>query len=85
MIVEEIVKVRRSLKEEGGPPILLAEQNLRTTLSVADSRHVLSKGEICFTGTSRLKATGSCYSTFSLCLGYPRAGLRQRPARDREI
>jgi branched-chain amino acid transport system ATP-binding protein len=51
MIVEEIVKVLRSLKEEG-LAILLVEQNLHTALSVADRHHVMNKGEICFTGTS---------------------------------
>jgi branched-chain amino acid transport system ATP-binding protein len=69
MIVEEIVKVRRSLKEDG-LAILLVEQNLHTALSVADSHHVLSKGEICFTGTTSLKATSSCYATFSMCNGH---------------
>lgn len=51
MIVEEIVKVLRSLKEEG-LAILLVEQNLHTALSVVDRHHVMNKGEICFTGTS---------------------------------
>jgi branched-chain amino acid transport system ATP-binding protein len=51
MIVEDIVKVLRGLKEEG-LAILLVEQNLHTALSVADRHHVMNKGEICFTGTS---------------------------------
>jgi branched-chain amino acid transport system ATP-binding protein len=51
MIVEETVKVLRSLKEEG-LAMLLVEQNLRTALAVADRHHVMNKGEICFAGTS---------------------------------
>jgi branched-chain amino acid transport system ATP-binding protein len=35
-----------------GLAILLVEQNLRTVLAVADRHHVMSKGEICFAGSS---------------------------------
>jgi branched-chain amino acid transport system ATP-binding protein len=52
MIVQEIIKVLRTLKDEG-LAILLVEQNLHTALAVADRHHVMNKGEICFTGTSR--------------------------------
>jgi branched-chain amino acid transport system ATP-binding protein len=51
MIVDEIVRVLKSLKNEG-MAILLVEQNLHTALAVADRHHVMNKGEICFTGTS---------------------------------
>jgi len=51
MIVREIVTVLTRLKQEG-LAILLVEQNLPVALSLADRHHVLSKGEICFTGTS---------------------------------
>jgi branched-chain amino acid transport system ATP-binding protein len=51
MIVQEIIAVLMSLKKEG-LAILLVEQNLRTALAVADRHHVMSKGEICFTGSS---------------------------------
>lgn len=51
MIVQEIIEIVKNLKQEG-LAILLVEQNLRTALAVADRHHVLSKGEICFTGVS---------------------------------
>jgi branched-chain amino acid transport system ATP-binding protein len=51
MIVNEIVQVLKSLKDEG-LAILLIEQNLHTALAVADRHHVMNKGEICFTGSS---------------------------------
>jgi branched-chain amino acid transport system ATP-binding protein len=51
MIVREIIKVLKTLKDEG-LAILLVEQNLHTALAVADRHHVMNKGEICFTGSS---------------------------------
>ena len=51
MIVQEIIAVLKSLKQEG-LAILLVEQNLRTALAVADRHHVMNKGEICFSGDS---------------------------------
>jgi branched-chain amino acid transport system ATP-binding protein len=51
MIVQEIIKVLKTLKDEG-LAILLVEQNLHTALAVADRHHVMNKGEICFTGSS---------------------------------
>ncbi|MDT8843621.1 ABC transporter ATP-binding protein [Paraburkholderia fungorum] len=51
MIVDEIAQILRTVKSEG-LGILLIEQNLRTALDLGDIHHVLSKGEICFTGTS---------------------------------
>ena len=51
MIVEEIVKVLRRLKDEG-LAILLVEQNLRAAFAAGDRHHIMNKGEICFTGTS---------------------------------
>jgi branched-chain amino acid transport system ATP-binding protein len=51
MIVQEILKVLKTLKDEG-LAILLVEQNLHTALAVADRHHVMNKGEICFTGSS---------------------------------
>jgi branched-chain amino acid transport system ATP-binding protein len=51
MIVQEIVEVLKSLKQEG-LAILLVEQNLHTALAVADRHHVMNKGEICFSGSS---------------------------------
>jgi branched-chain amino acid transport system ATP-binding protein len=51
MIVQQIVEVLARLKSEG-LAILLVEQNLRTALAVGDRHYVMSKGEICFTGSS---------------------------------
>jgi len=51
MIVEKIVQVLREVKNKG-LPILLIEQNLGTALKLADRHYILSKGEICYRGTS---------------------------------
>jgi branched-chain amino acid transport system ATP-binding protein len=51
LIVEEIIGVLRGLRGEG-LAILLVEQNLHTALDVGDRHHIISKGEVCFTGTS---------------------------------
>ncbi|AMN41959.1 ABC transporter ATP-binding protein [Rhodoplanes sp. Z2-YC6860] len=51
MIVEEIIKVLRGLKDQG-LAILLVEQNLRAAFAVGDRHHIMNKGEICFTGSS---------------------------------
>jgi branched-chain amino acid transport system ATP-binding protein len=51
MIVEEIVNVLRRIKGEG-VAVLLVEQNLRVALDLADRHYVMSKGRVCYTGTS---------------------------------
>ena len=51
IIVEEIVRVLHSIKKEG-LAVLLVEQNLRVALSLADRHYVMSKGQVCFTGTT---------------------------------
>lgn len=51
LIIDEIVKVLRVLKNEG-LAILMVEQNLHTALAIADRHHVLNKGTVCFTGSS---------------------------------
>jgi branched-chain amino acid transport system ATP-binding protein len=51
IIVEEIVHVLHSIKKEG-LAVLLVEQNLRVALSLADRHYVMSKGQVCFTGTT---------------------------------
>ena len=51
MIVREIIRVLARLKQEG-LAILLVEQNLPTALALGDCHHVMSKGEIRFSGSS---------------------------------
>jgi branched-chain amino acid transport system ATP-binding protein len=51
LIVREIIDVLRQLKSEG-MAVLLVEQNLRAALALGDRHYVLSKGAVCFTGTS---------------------------------
>ncbi len=51
IIVEEIVSVLHRIREEG-LAILLVEQNLRVALDLADRHYVMSKGQVCFTGTT---------------------------------
>lgn len=51
LIVAEIVQVLRRLKHDG-LAILLIEQNLRAALDLADRHYVMSKGRVCFTGSS---------------------------------
>ena len=51
MIVEEVMALLATLKTEG-LAVLLVEQNLRVALDVSDRHYILSKGEVCFTGTS---------------------------------
>jgi branched-chain amino acid transport system ATP-binding protein len=51
LIVREIVDVLVQLKREG-LAVLLIEQNLRTALELGDRHYVLSKGAVCFSGTS---------------------------------
>lgn len=59
MIVEKIVQVLRDVKGTG-LPILLVEQNLHTALKLADRHYILSKGEICYQGSSiELEADGA--------------------------
>jgi len=51
LIVDEIVEILRKMKSEG-LAILLIEQNLSVALDLGDVHYVLSKGEVCFSGTS---------------------------------
>lgn len=50
MIVEEIVGTIKALKDEG-LAVLLIEQSLHVALDLGDRHYVISKGEICFSGT----------------------------------
>lgn len=51
LVVQKIVRVLHEVKGKG-LTILLIEQNLSTALKLADRHYVLSKGEICWSGTS---------------------------------
>ena len=51
LIVREIVQVLTGLKQQG-LAILLVEQNLQAALDLADRHHVISKGQVVFTGSS---------------------------------
>ncbi|WP_233839201.1 ABC transporter ATP-binding protein [Paraburkholderia sp. ZP32-5] len=51
MIVNEIVEIMRQMKR-AGMALLLIEQNLNAALELADIHYVLSKGQVCFVGTS---------------------------------
>ena len=51
IIVEEIVSVLHQIRSQG-LAILLVEQNLRVALDLADRHYVMSKGQVCFSGTS---------------------------------
>lgn len=51
ILVREILDIMRRLKGEG-LAILLVEQNLRAALWLGDRHVVLSKGEVCFAGTT---------------------------------
>jgi branched-chain amino acid transport system ATP-binding protein len=50
-IVHDIVEMIRTIKEQGDTAILLVEQDVRTTLTVADRVYVLDDGKIVFRGT----------------------------------
>jgi branched-chain amino acid transport system ATP-binding protein len=64
LIVEKIVQVLHQVKNKG-LPILLVEQNLATALKLADRHYILSKGQICYAGTSReLEADGAAKKEF---------------------
>jgi branched-chain amino acid transport system ATP-binding protein len=51
LIVEDIVKTLRSVREDG-LSILLVEQNISVAFDVADRHYILSKGAVCFEGTA---------------------------------
>lgn len=51
-IVHDIVSMIRTIKEQGDTAILLVEQDVKTTLSVADRVYVMDNGRIVFRGTS---------------------------------
>jgi branched-chain amino acid transport system ATP-binding protein len=52
-LVSEVFSIIRRLNTELGMAILLAEQNARMSLSVADSGYVIQQGEVLLTGSAR--------------------------------
>jgi branched-chain amino acid transport system ATP-binding protein len=50
-IIREIKDIIMEIKEEG-VAILLAEQNVRMALEVADRHYIIDKGEVKFEGTT---------------------------------
>jgi branched-chain amino acid transport system ATP-binding protein len=53
LIVQEIVEIVKRLRTEG-LGILLVEQNLGAALELGDVHYVLSKGQVCFVGSSEM-------------------------------
>ncbi|MBI2726266.1 MAG: ABC transporter ATP-binding protein [Polaromonas sp.] len=53
LIVQEIVEIVKRLRKEG-LGILLVEQNLGAALELGDVHYVLSKGQVCFVGSSEM-------------------------------
>lgn len=51
LIVQEIIDTLHNVREEG-VSLLIVEQNMRAALAVADRHFVLSKGQVCFSGTT---------------------------------
>ena len=51
LIVQEIIAILHEVRA-GGLPILIVEQNIRAAFAVADRHYILSKGAVCFTGTT---------------------------------
>jgi branched-chain amino acid transport system ATP-binding protein len=51
LIVQEVIRTLQDLRKRG-PSILIVEQNVGVALSLADRHFVLSKGQVCFAGTT---------------------------------
>jgi len=51
LIVQEILEILLNVRAQG-VAVLIVEQNLRAALRIADRHYVLSKGQVCFSGTS---------------------------------
>ena len=51
LIVQEIIAILHEVRA-GGLPILIVEQNIRAAFAVASRHYILSKGRVCFTGTT---------------------------------
>jgi branched-chain amino acid transport system ATP-binding protein len=51
LIVQEVIRTLQDVRQQG-LSILLVEQNVRVAMVLADRHYVLSKGHVCFVGTS---------------------------------
>jgi branched-chain amino acid transport system ATP-binding protein len=51
LIVQEVIRTLQDVRKRG-LSILIVEQNVRVALAVADRHFVLSKGQVCFAGTT---------------------------------
>jgi branched-chain amino acid transport system ATP-binding protein len=51
LIVQEVIRTLQDLRKSG-PSILIVKQNVQAALSLADRHFVLSKGQVCFAGTT---------------------------------
>ena len=74
LLVQEIYRIIRRLKEEGGAAMLLVEQNAKMALDVADFGYVLEGGRIVLDGSAeRLKSNEDVKEFY---LGIRDAGVR---------
>jgi len=74
LLVQEIYRIIRRLKEEGGAAMLLVEQNAKMALDVADFGYVLDGGRIVLDGSAeRLKSNEDVKEFY---LGIRDAGVR---------
>ncbi len=51
LVVREIISTLHKVRESG-LSILMVEQNIRTAFALAERHYVLSKGTVCYTGTT---------------------------------
>jgi branched-chain amino acid transport system ATP-binding protein len=72
--VQEIYRIIRRLKEEGGAAMLLVEQNARMALDVADFGYVLEGGRIVLDGSAERLRSNEDVKEFYL--GIRDAGVR---------
>ena len=74
LLVQEIYRIIRRLKEEGGAAMLLVEQNAKMALDVADFGYVLEGGRIVLEGTA--ERLGNNEDVKEFYLGIRDAGVR---------
>ena len=74
LLVQEIYRIIRRLKEEGGAAMLLVEQNAKMALDVADFGYVLEGGRIVLEGTAERLRNNEDVKEFYL--GIRDAGVR---------